>query len=196
MKHLSIGCLVLASGQSKRFGSNKLLAPFCGMPLLEFTLNQIPKQLFSRCVVVTRTPACCDIAERCGFEAVLHDEPLRRDSIRLGISQLLDMDGCLVVQADQPLCRPESYAALVGAFCAQPSRFYRLCWQNTASSPVLFPQSSFAALCSLPEKAGGAFVIPKDPQMVQLIPARFGWELEDTDTPQALAALEKIAYSL
>lgn len=198
MKPLArIGCLVLASGQSKRFGSNKLLAPFCGFPLLEFTLRRIPQQEFARCVVVTRTPACCDIAHRCGFESILHNQPLRRDSIRLGISHLQShVDGCLVVQADQPLCTPQSYSALVNAFRLHPDKFYRLCWQTTAASPVLFPDSAFSALCNLPEKAGGAFVIPKDSEKLQLISAQFPWELQDTDTPAALAALEQIARSL
>lgn len=29
---MRIGCLILASGQGKRFGSNKLLADLCGRP--------------------------------------------------------------------------------------------------------------------------------------------------------------------
>ncbi len=192
-----IGCLVLASGQAKRFGSNKLLALFCGVPLLEFTLRRIPQQPFVRRVVVTRTAACCDIARRCGFEAILHNEPLRRDSIRLGISHLQqDVDGCLVVQADQPLCTAESYTALTTAFLARPNKFFRLCWQDVAASPVLFPASAFAELCTLPENAGGAFVIKKHFDELQLVHARAAWELQDADTPEALAELEQLARTL
>ena len=29
-----VGCVIMASGLSRRFGSNKLLAPFDGQPLL------------------------------------------------------------------------------------------------------------------------------------------------------------------
>ena len=32
--HASTGCVLMASGLSTRFGSNKLLAPFDGQPLL------------------------------------------------------------------------------------------------------------------------------------------------------------------
>ena len=31
---LPVGCVIMASGASRRFGSNKLLADFCGEPML------------------------------------------------------------------------------------------------------------------------------------------------------------------
>ena len=31
---LPVGCVIMASGVSRRFGSNKLLADFCGEPML------------------------------------------------------------------------------------------------------------------------------------------------------------------
>ena len=126
MQHLPLGCLVMASGQSKRFGSNKLLAPFGEKPLLAYTLSQIPKELFSRCIVVTRTPECCPIAVNAGFTPILHALPLRRDAVRLGIEQMEGMAGCLVVQADQPLCLPQSYKNLVEHFYQHPQGFFAL----------------------------------------------------------------------
>ena len=33
-KSLTVGCVIMASGLSRRFGANKLLADFCGQPML------------------------------------------------------------------------------------------------------------------------------------------------------------------
>ena len=33
-KSLTVGCVIMASGLSRRFGTNKLLADFCGQPML------------------------------------------------------------------------------------------------------------------------------------------------------------------
>ncbi len=193
MQHLPLGCLVMASGQSKRFGSNKLLAPFGEKPLLAYTLSQIPKELFSRCIVVTRTPECCSIAVNAGFTPILHSLSLRRDAIRLGIEQMEGMAGCLVVQADQPLCLPQSYKNLVEHFYQHPQGFFRLGWQSTAASPVLFPAHSFGKLRSLPEKSGGSGALPKDSTNITVVSALYPWELEDADTPQQLEHLLHIA---
>lgn len=53
--HASTGCVLMASGLSTRFGSNKLLAPFDGQPLLyrAFAATDTP-QLSAR-IVVTRS---------------------------------------------------------------------------------------------------------------------------------------------
>lgn len=192
MNYFSLGCLVMASGQSKRFGSNKLLAPFGNVSLLEYTLSHIPIHLFQKCVVVTRSKACCTIAKGCGFDAILHSLPYRSDTLRLGIEQMQGMDGCLVVQADQPLCSPQSYTALINAFQNNPDGFFRLGWQNIAASPVLFPALSFASLCSVPQKSGGAAALPKDPDKITVISALSPWELQDVDTCEDLQRLLQI----
>ncbi len=193
MNYFSLGCLVMASGQSKRFGSNKLLTPFGDVSLLEYTLSHIPTHLFQKCVVVTRSKVCCSIAERCGFDVVLHSMPYRSDTLRLGIEQMKGLDGCLVVQADQPLCSQQSYTALINGFQDNPNGFFRLGWKNISASPVLFPALSFASLCSLPQKSGGAAALPKDPNKITVISALSQWELQDVDTLEDLQKLLQIA---
>lgn len=193
MNCFSLGCLVMASGQSKRFGSNKLLAPFGDVCLLEYTLSHIPIHLFQKCVVVTRSKICCSIAENCGFDAIFHSLPYRSDTLRLGIEQMQGLDGCLVVQADQPLCSQQSYIALIHAFQNNPTNFFRLGWQNISASPVLFPALSFDALCSLPQKSGGAAALPKDPSKITVVSALSPWELQDVDTLDDLQKLLQIA---
>lgn len=190
---MNIGCLILASGQGKRFGSNKLLADLCGRPLLDHTLDSLPPGVFARVLVVTRWPQVADLCARRGVACLLHDRQDRSDVIRLGIRYMEGLDGCLICQGDQPLCRPASLTALVRAFAEQPECIHRLAWQDAAASPVLFGAAHFAALASLPPKSGGSAVVRQFPGQVRLTQAQAPCELWDADTPQAL---ERIARAL
>lgn len=189
----TIGCLVMASGQSVRFGSNKLLAPFGSIPLLAATLKNIPAHYFKQRLVVTRTPECCDIAKQYQFDSLLHQNPLRRQALALGIEKMQQYDACLVIQADQPLCLPQSYQALVEAFFKNPQGFYRLGWQSIEASPVLFPSSAFGELLSLTENCGGSVILANHCTELSIISATHPWELQDADTPQQLESLLQIA---
>ena len=111
---MKIGCVILASGESVRFGSNKLLADFCGKPLLNHLLDALPGGLVT--VVVTRSAAVCELAKAKGFRCLLHRQPEVRDTIRLGLSALPDTDGCLFCVGDQPLLTAETIKKVVDAY--------------------------------------------------------------------------------
>ena len=102
-----VGCVIMASGLSRRFGSNKLLAPFDGQPLLcrAFAATDTP-QLAAR-IVVTRWDAVRSLCSEQGVPVLLHDLPGRNDTVKLGLSALLeqtpDLAGCFFLPGDQPL---------------------------------------------------------------------------------------------
>lgn len=192
---VKIGCLILASGQGRRFGSNKLLADLCGAPLLARTLGSLPDGVFFKTLVVTRWPRVARLCADQGIACLLHDREDRSDVIRLGIRYMEGMDGCLICQGDQPLCRPESLARLAEAFRHRPRCIHRLAWQGVGASPVLFGAEHFAALASLPPKTGGSAVLRAAPQLVCLTEAEDPRELWDADTPEALARIARALQS-
>ena len=111
LKH---GCIVMASGVGARFGGNKLMAELCDAPLVGHVVRATDG-LFDRRVVVTRHADVAALCETLGAQVILHDEPCRNDTVRLGMEA---MDGCDMVtffQGDQPLIRPTSIAALLRA---------------------------------------------------------------------------------
>ena len=104
----------MASGVGARFGCNKLMAELCDAPLVGHVVRATDG-LFSRRVVVTRHADVAALCETLGAQVILHDEPCRNDTVRLGMEA---MDGCDMVtffQGDQPLIRPASIAALLRA---------------------------------------------------------------------------------
>ena len=140
---MKIGCVVMASGISARFGGDKLLAPLWGKPLLAHLLDNLPETL-ARVVVVTRWEAVASLAYERGLEVLLHDFPQVSDTIRLGLSSLGDVEGCMFCTGDQPGLTKTSLQGLLDAFAARPERIVRLGYGEAAGSPVLFPRSPAA----------------------------------------------------
>lgn len=104
----------MASGAGVRFGGNKLMAELCGEPLVGHVVRATDG-LFDRRVVVTRHADVAALCETLGAQVVLHDEPGRNDTVRLGMEAMDGCDTVTFVQGDQPLIRPVSIAALLRA---------------------------------------------------------------------------------
>ena len=184
----NLGCIIMASGLGRRFGGNKLMAPFRGKPMIQWALDAT-EGIFARRVVVTRHESVEKLCRAQNIPVVLHSLPARADTIRLGLEAVGDVDGCLFCPGDQPLLRSETVAALAMCGVNCPDTIWRAGWENTAGAPVLFPKWIFPELLSLPPETGGGFVVKKYPRQVRIVPVGDPLELKDIDTPQDLAEL-------
>ena len=186
----NIGCVIMASGLGKRFGSNKLLADFGGKPLISRILD-VTEGIFSKRVVVTRHEEIVGLCQEHGIQTILHNLPHRNDTVRLGIENMTGVDRCMFCTGDQPLLRRETIAALAIASSNNHSLIWRTAYEETPGSPVVFPSWTFAELGNLPEGKGGGFIIKKNPEMVRYISVQNCFELNDIDTPDDLETLLK-----
>lgn len=160
MEKLRIGCVVMAAGQSRRFGGDKLRAVLEGETLLERALEAVPAEEFCRVVVVGRG-AVLERGVAHGFETVENDRPeegLSR-TVRLGLERLLDCDGVLFQVADQPRLRRETVAALTALWRAHPDKIVGLSHRGIRGNPCLFPHRFFRELLQLEGDTGGGKVI-------------------------------------
>lgn len=106
------GCIIMASGQGKRFGSNKLMAEYHGQPLIKWILD-ITKDLFSRRLVVTIHQDIEKLCTEYSIPVILHSSPYRNDMIRLGLDTIGSyIDRCAFIPSDQPLIKTESNSLL------------------------------------------------------------------------------------
>lgn len=179
-----LGCVVLAAGQSTRFGGQKLLADLNGMPLLARTLQSIPRAVFAKTVAVVSDDAVQALCQAQGVATVRYDGGPQSESVRRGLEAVADTDGCLFLPGDQPLCR--SFTRLTAAFTADTP--VRLADGGVPGSPVLFPKSWYPKLQTLSGDAGGAALLRGGGAL--LLEAAAG-EMLDADTPAALAALRR-----
>ena len=64
-----LGCVVMAAGNARRFGSNKLAAELEGRSLIRRALEAVPRELFGQVAVVSQYPEVWELAWRFGFRA-------------------------------------------------------------------------------------------------------------------------------
>ena len=184
-----LGCVIMASGLGKRFGSNKLMADFCGKPMIQRALDAT-EGLFSRRVVVTRHESVADLCKDQNVDVILHDLPHRSDTVRLGLQALGNLDACMFLPGDQPLLRRETIATLLENWKANPGKIVRPAYEDNEGSPVLFPSWAFPELMDLPEGKGGGVVIKKHPHDIARVSVSDPFELADADTPEMLTMLK------
>lgn len=187
--HLNVGCIIMASGISKRFGENKLLVDFQGETFIERVLRLTEGTLFTKRVVVTRTKEVEELCTERGIEVILHEYPGRGDAIRLGTERMADMDACVFCPCDQPLLKRESLENLVNSFCNDTNKILRLAWKESPGSPVLFPKEYYPELMSLPSEKGGSHLLKKYSGNIGFVQVTGKDELKDIDTKEDLYAI-------
>lgn len=188
---LKLGCVVMAAGNARRFGENKLAAGVGGRSLILRALEAVPAEEFEAVAVVTRYPEILELAERFRFIPVRNEYPDRGVSrtIRLGLEALGDLDGAMFLVSDQPLLRRESVKALAELWRSRPENIAALAHGGVRGNPCLFPARFFPELLALTEDRGGSAVIRRHEEDLILleVPER---ELTDVDTREALEKLD------
>lgn len=205
-QNIRIGCVIMASGESARFGCNKLIRNFMGRALVSYIMETAAAAEFTAKIVVTRWPEVADIARSCGLAVLLHSQPLVSDTIRLGtcyftgsITGIPKPDGIMFCVADQPMLRLSTVQRMMETFSEHRSSIIRLSGTDTetgkqcAANPVIFPASLFRELKKLPADQTGKYVIQRHKKLVRTTPAENSLELADTDTEAQLRQLELAA---
>lgn len=184
------GCVVLAAGSARRFGGNKLTAAVAGVTLIRRALSAVPAERFSQVAVVTQYPEIWKLAKEFSFTPVWNDVPEAgvSRSIALGLAALGNCPGALFLVADQPLLRRESVDALVTLWQEKPDGIAALGHGGVRGNPCLFPARLFPELRALQGDRGGAAVIRRHEDLLTLLEVD-PRELQDADTPEALAAI-------
>ena len=122
---MKIGCVIMASGMARRFGSNKLLHDFHGEPMMVRILRSTAQCDFTHRLVVTRHPEVESICQAENVPCLLHDLPRRSDTVRLGVEKLLEkepeLDGIMFAASDQPCLKAVSIQKLLHAFEENPA---------------------------------------------------------------------------
>lgn len=192
MEQLRIGGVVMAAGNGRRFGRNKLEAVFGGKTLLRRALEAVPTDKLAAVAVVTQYDGAASLAAEFGFHVLRNSRPedgLSR-TVRLGTEALADCDAILFQVADQPLLRRETVAALIDFYTQQPDCIAALSDGQRRGNPCIFPRRFFPDLTALAGDEGGSAIIRHHPETLRLFPTN-PTELQDVDTVEALARLSE-----
>ncbi len=188
-----IGCVVLASGDAKRFGDNKLNRRLFDKSLIDRALSVIPKDKFSFVCVVSQYDEILKKANDCGFESVKneHSDYGISYSIKLGLEKADFCDGVMFMVSDQPLLKEQSVRGLVDCFLQNDEYIISLSYDGVRGNPCIFPRSFYPLLYALSEDNGGSTIIRNHKDKVIYFEATHPDELSDIDTKSDLERLEK-----
>ena len=185
---LSVGCVILAAGNSVRFGKNKLLTELNGKLMIERAFDAIPTDKLCDIVVVTQYDEIAKRAESYGFDCVINRHPeLGEDRIWKGDYPMLmnRCSGILYQVADQPWLKRESISQMLDLFRASPDSIVAMSSGGKRGNPCVFPQAYFDELLGLSGDIGGRAVIERHGDRLILFEVEPS-ELIDIDTPDDL----------
>jgi molybdenum cofactor cytidylyltransferase len=186
----------MASGFSRRLGTNKLLLPLDEKSrVIDKVLARVRELPCVAVVVVSQYGEVLRLASAHGFTAVTNPRAQegKSSSIRLGLETLEAMAakgaiplpaGVIFFTGDQPLLTKALISALEAAFQRQPDKIVFPVYSGQPGSPAIFPMDMASRLKELQGEEGGMKAALEQPERILYVPAVVSWLGWDLDTPE------------
>ena len=188
--------IVLAAGESTRFGSAKQLVRIGDRPLLSLVAGRAAEVVGHALIVVLGSRAAeLSPLLRHSAASVVFNRDWREglaSSIRAGIAHLpASCDGAMLVLADQARVTAEDLRRLAGAWHRQPLCVAAARYGATIGVPAIFPRHLFGELRELKGDTGARALLKRHAdRLTKVTMASAGFDL---DTPEDLLELTSTA---
>ena len=186
------GCvgLLLAAGQSRRFGANKLVQPVDddGTPMVVASLRRLQAVVADSIAIVADRHD--EVATLLAAEGVRLVENARAreglgTSIACGVAASRDAQGWIVALGDMPYV-PEPVIQAVVSGLEQGADIIAPLYREQRGHPVGFAARHAGALMQLHADEGARIIISKNPDSLTLIRVHDKAVVQDIDSPAAL----------
>ena len=155
----NISLIILASGFSRRFVSNKLLYEFHGKKLIEYAFDKA--SAFLDVIVVTQYEKIKEMAETLGYRVVVNDHPEygQGHSIALGVGACQN-NACILMVADMPYLKLDTLKKMASI---QDGKHIVICEYNgILCNPMLLPECYYEKAKRLCNDKGAKQIIGND----------------------------------
>jgi molybdenum cofactor cytidylyltransferase len=191
-----IAGLLLASGASRRFGANKLVAPLDGRPMVRWSAEALASAVDAAYVVVPSHDTEIRAALR-GLHLHWVENPDADEgmasSIRAGVATLpAEAEAVVITLGDQPLIDGNIIRNVLAAWRTAPPGIRAVAaeYEDGRGHPVLFGAVLFAELRALEGDRGARELLASLGESLAVVHAS-GVRPADVDTPDALTALAR-----
>jgi molybdenum cofactor cytidylyltransferase len=194
MPEQRVFAVVLAAGESRRFGSTKQLAEFDGVALVAHAVRRAEAVCGDRTILVIGSD-WQNVLAVCG---TLRGFFVRNDNYVSGLASSIacgarsvapGADAMLLTMADQPLITTVHLQTLIDAWRAAPSDIIVSEYAGTQGPPVIFPARYFVSLTGLRGEQGARPLLRDAGRSVQGITCDAA--AIDIDSTEDLVRLER-----
>ena len=203
---VSSGVLLLAAGQSRRFGSQKLMHPLKvdsqreAMPMIGWTIENILATTDQLVVVVDPTQKhLVDYLKKLKVDYVLNDHA----ELGLGVSLSTGIQAVaerwqvtMIALGDMPFIEPETYGVLLSEcrndLITVPVVAIDSTEDTRRGNPVVFGARFYPELSMLNADQGGKDIIKRHSAQVQEVSVLDQGTLRDIDQPEDLINLRSV----
>ncbi len=187
-----ITAILLASGESRRFGSDKLFWKIKGIPLIDRALRAVLESTVDEIVVVCSPEVAKHIAftflnSRCRI--IVNRRPGRgmSASIRAGLRAVSARSAAVMIaHADMPFIDSKIVNRLLRAYRAKPKRIVAPCFCGQQGNPVMLPRKHWSSIWALRGDVGCKSILKKNPLDITWVRFKDNRILRDVDLQQDL----------
>ena len=183
-----IGCVVLAAGESRRYGKdeNKLLLTFAGASIVQHAIDTASISQAMSCTLVLGAeadrvlaavdPRRCSVVRNWGWREGI------ASSLRAGLDRHLDDEACIFMVADQPYVGPGDVNRLISRHLDERDAIVALQAGDVWGTPVLFPRADFPKLERLRGDEGAKPLAQSQGSRLRFVAAISAAAFADVDT--------------
>lgn len=172
---MEIFAVVLAAGQSSRFGSSKLLQSWHGQSLVSRAVTQAASVCGQRTLLLVGHDGAAVSAAASPFPGFIAVNDRYADGMGTSIAAAIRLLQCsatavIVTLADQPLVEARHLEKLIQAWSGDPGEIVASEYAGTLGPPALFARDSFSALAELEGDRGAREILQSDRFQIQSVP--------------------------
>ncbi len=189
-----IGCVIMAAGDSTRFGENdKLLESFADETIIEHVLSAVPFGMLDRSLLVAGSEAVIQTVSKFNIQVIINTKPklgIGR-TIKLGTAALgPSYDGYMYIVGDQPLLTSDSITKLITFWREHPENIVSLAYGSRIGNPVIFPRACYEEIMGLADDEYGRVVYRRHLDLLKTVQISDEYELMDVDTIEDLVVVK------
>ena len=159
---INISAIILASGKSTRFHSNKLLYKVNLKPVISYVIDNVSKSNFQERIIVLRNKEIEKYSIDKGFKTVWNKdfEKGMSTSIVHGIENISpNSDAAMIIPGDMPLLDPSALNGLIEYYKSSGKGISGFINNGTIISPVIFSRKYFKEILELKGDKGAKSIV-------------------------------------
>ncbi|KPV47542.1 hypothetical protein SE19_00590 [Acidiplasma aeolicum] len=159
--------IILASGESRRFGENKLFYKINGKMLIEYTIENARNSLLYEKIIVFNPAVNYSVLNLNGFKIAINYDYKNgmSTSIVAGLRKVENnIDGVMILLGDSPLIDQNIINRMINIYSQNDAGIVSAYNSGIPVNPAIFSSKYFNDLLNLKGDVGGRFILRNHPE--------------------------------